>query len=257
MMEDTVSATPIFEAVVEEMEKQFGGVLPTAKELQKELGIGLKECKEILQEYKKALESRSRVSKQPPKSSRKAASKDVAANSAAAPVVKAPQPVGGSGNPPAPATKAAPAVAVQDVEETQRDDEQDETLPMDIFQDGQGNVSEPGDHDGEALEDEEEEEEEECEVAGEEDGSVPMSSKLLPRVEAEGLELLPANTLPPVKAAPAVPAKATVPVLATPPCKRQLSFASAGEPGSKQLKIPSQAWLHGVYMFLSPCAFHC
>ena len=229
------------------MEKQFGGVLPTAKELQKELGIGLKECKEILQEYKKALESRSRVPKQPPKSSRKAASKDVAANSAAAPVVKAPQPVGGSGNPPAPATKAAPAVAVQDVEETQRDDEQDETLPMEIFQDGQGNVSEPGDHDGEALEDEEEEEEEEeCEVAGEEDGSVPMSSKLLP-----------AKALPPVKAAPAVPAKATVPVLATPPCKRQLSFASAGEPGSKQLKIPSQAWLHGVYMFLSPCAFHC
>ena len=86
-------------------------------------------------------------------------------------------------------------------------------------------------------------------MAGKEDGSDPMSSKLVSRVEAERLKLLPAKALPSVKAGAVVPAKATVPVLATPPCKRQLSFATAGEPGSKQPKIPSQAWLHGVYMF--------
>ena len=255
-VEDTMlSPTPIFEAVIEEMEKQYGGVLPTAKQLEKELGIGLKECKEILREYKEALEKRSRLPKQPAKTSSKATSKDVAASSAAAPVVKAPRPVvgsgkppapatkEGSGNPPAPATKAAPTVVVPDLEETQKDDDDDNT---EMYEDAQGDVSEPGDYDGESLEGEEEEEEE-CDVAEEKEPAEAMSLKMVPPVKAAGLELLPAKALPAVKAVPVVPAKASGPLFATPPCKRMLSFGENGDPASKQLKIASQAWVHGVY----------
>ena len=259
-----LSPTPIFEAVIEEMERQFGGVLPTPKQLEKELGIGLKECKEILREYKEALEKRSRLPKQPAKTSSKGTSKDVAASSAAATVVKAPRPVvgsgkppapatkEGSGNPPAPATKAVPTVVVPDLEETQKDDE-DENAEM--FDDAQGDFSEPGDYDGESLEGEEEEEEE-CDVAEEKEGAKAMSSKLVPPGKAAGLELLPAKALPPVKALPVVPAKASGPLFATPPCKRTLSFSEAGDHESKQLKIASQAWAHGVlYFVFPPCSF--
>ena len=260
-----LSLTPIFEAVIEEMERQFGGVLPTPKQLEKELGIGLKECKEILREYKEALEKRSRLPKQPAKTTSKT-SKDVAASSAAATVVKAPRPVvgsgkppapatkEGSGNPPAPATKAVPTVVVPDLEETQKDDEDDKT---EMFDDAQGDVSEPGDYDGESLEGEEEEEE--CDVAEEKERAKAMSLKMVPPVKAAGLELLPAKALPPVKAVPVVPAKASGDLFATPPCKRLFSFSEADDPESKQLKIASQAWVHGEYtlFFLHVLSSRC
>ena len=254
------SPNPIFEAVVEEMEKQFGGVLPTPKQLNKELGIGLKECKDILREYKEAMENRSLQPNQPAKTDGK--SKTKVAASAAAPVPKALRPVVRSaGNllapatkvvppakkSPAPATKAAP-VPHPDVEETQKDDDTQQ------FEDGQGYASEPAAHlDGDALEDEEEEEEEhESDMVVDEKPAEPMSSMVVPVQKAAGPEGLPAKVV--VKAVPVLP-KASGPLPATPPCKRSLSFGEAGATGPKQLKIVSQAWLWGIYCFFSICSF--